>query len=473
MRPLFLTLFLLSSCTQLQGPYIKPEATVGDRWKEEHLQETTENPSLESWWSLFNDTLLKDYEWRSIENNQTIAIAYHRMGQAYYLSRSDLGALFPSVSLNPRFFKQGSRFVFGGSPVPTPIAPERSIISIYELPLSFNWQVDLWGRLTQSYLNAFYQFQSQFFRYQGALNQITSDVAVNYYLLRGYDSEIEVLNHTIRSRIDNFDINKTRYEAGLIDYLDVTRAEVDLAAAEAELENVQRRRLLQEHVLAVLQNQVPSLFDVPYAPLPLEAEPPKIPASIPCEILLKRPDILAAERNVAAFHANIGVAYAQFFPSLGLSGKLGYASSTLENLFDWKSRLWQEAVDIVQILFDGGQLLANLNFSKEAYLEAVSLYIETVLNALKEVEDALSNLRQREAQQKALMRTYLAAKETYQLAKNRYESGLIDYLDVVVAERDLLNSARAVTIVHAQRFIDTALLIKALGGGWIESAEDN
>jgi outer membrane protein, multidrug efflux system len=470
-KKLCVLLFFLAGCVQLQGPYTVPSTQLSKEWKGEHIYSgLDQGRSIEdseaqfcSWWRLFDDPLLDEYEAAAIENNQTVAVFYHRMAQAFYLSQSTSGSLFPFAAFNPSFFKEGSRLPFEEINSQSHGRSERNVFTADELVLNFGWEVDLWGKISQAYLSSFYSYQSSYFSFTSTLNQITSDLAVNYYLLRGYDSEIEVLNKLIDLRRDNFELNQFRYHAGLIDYLDVTRAEVDLWSAESERENVIRQRGLQENILAVLQDKVASEFHVPFLPLPLEVSPPIIPIYIPCDVLINRPDIRAAERNIASFHSNIGVAYASFFPSLNLSGSLGFASTTIDSLLNWKSRLWREAVNSAQIIFDGGQLQANLSQSKEAYYEAISLYQDAVLNAIKEVEDALCNMAQHAAQQEALMRTYLAARDTYNLANERYECGLINYLDVVIAERDLLHAARSVAIVHAQRFVDTALLVKALG----------
>lgn len=483
-----LILFFLGGCSQIQGPYDPPTVNVPENWKNETDEST---PELYHWWVMFDDPILDDLENFAIQNNKTVAIAYQKMSQAYFQARFRFGALLPVATLDPNFFKQGSRTgaaagLNGGglNGIPSPVGagssngasvpgccmpiipPKRTIITNIEVPLNFSWELDLWGRLTQNYLNAYFTFQSTHFDSQQTLNQLTSDVAVNYFMLRGFDTEIEILDKIINSRQDNLDINKERFKAGLINYIDVTRAEVDLNSAKAEKENVIRERELQENILAILIGIPASELEVAYNPLPLDLSPPIIPAGIPCELLFRRPDVLSRERLVAALHANIGVAYADFFPDLTISGAIGFSSNQWSNLFDWQSRLWQMAASITQIIYNGGRLEANLYQTVAAYWESVSQYEESVLNAFKDVEDALVNTRQRERQEIDLQLTVVAAQETYDLAISRYNSGLINYLDVVIAERDLLNSSRTAASVHSQRFVDTALLVKGLGGGW-------
>jgi len=492
MRIVGILLLFLASCTQMQGPYEDPQVKVPTSWKN-----TEDETSLElvEWWRIFEDPLLNDLEEQAMRNNKNALAAYQRMLQAYYQARFRLGALSPQIALAPAYFKQGSSAAGAGSAsvlgeqanlaaangnvngingaegvVSSGSAPDlakkRIMITNIEVPLNFSWELDLWGKISQNYLNAYYNFESFGFDSLQMLNQITSDVAVNYYLLRGFDSELEILNKIILSREDNLEINKERYQAGLINYLDVTRAEVDYNSAKADRENVIRERELQVNLVAVLIGIPATEFDIPGSPLSKELSPPTIPTGFPGELLVRRPDVLSSLTKIKAQYANVGVAYAEFFPDLTISGAIGYSSNKFRTLFDWQSRLWQMAASVMQIIYDGGRLEANLNQTLAAYAESISNYQEAVLTAFKEVEDSLINIKQRERQDVELNATVIAAQDTYDIAKSRYDSGLINYLDVVIAERDLLNSSRSSAVVHAQRFVDVALLAKALGGGW-------
>ncbi len=487
MRLSWLALIFLTSCTQLQGPYQDPQAEVPCSWKNGVTKEETID--LEAWWEAFNDPMLNALQQQGIENNQTALAAFQRMMQAYYQARFRLGNLAPQLTLNPTYFRQGSSIAglrpaaLAGAqnnlPMQNGVAPaagalpstadaqvnRRVMVTNLNLPLNFSWELDLWGKLSQNYLNAYFQYESQNFSWLQALNQLTADIAVNYYLLRGFDSEIEIVDQIIFSRQENLNINKVRYQSGLINYLDVTRAEVDYFAAKADKESLTRQRELQVNLLALLVGAPASNLEIPFSPLAKEL-PPTIPTEIPSRLLVRRPDILSRLNQLKSAYAAIGVAYAEFFPDLTLSGAVGYASNRLSTLFDWQSRLWQMAASIMQIIYDGGQLKANLHQTAAAYAESVSLYEESVLTAFKEVEDSLVNIKQRHLQEVELVHTVVAAQETYDVAKSRYDAGLINYLEVVIAERDLLNYSRSMAIVHAQRFVDTALLAKSLGGGW-------
>lgn len=473
MKKAFICLFLLlQSCARLQGPYTPPCIGEPKSWKTESDERLVE---LDEWWRLFKDPSLDELIQRAIENNKTEAVAYERMIQAYAEARYRYGALYPVVSLAPFFFKQGS--LAAGqqreteTPTTTPIIPpvvqqRRNVFTEVELPLTFFWELDLWGKLKQSYLDAFYTYENVSFQLQDYLNQLTADVASNFYRLRGYDSEIDLLNRLIASREENLKVNQERYTAGLINYLDVTRAEVDLGSARSERENIILERQIQENILAVLVGAAASDFSLPHNPLPIELDPPVIPTGLPSYLLERRPDVAAKEKAMQAYHAKIGVALANFFPDLILSGEIGFLNNQFQNLFDWRSRLWQFAISSTQILYNGNRLQEDTNKTVAAYKQTICEYEETVLESFRQVEDALITIKQKSKQELEMLYTTKAAEETYNLAMDRYNSGLINYLDVVVAERDLLTASRSATNLHADRFTATALLIKSLGGGW-------
>jgi len=461
---LIILLGIFAGCSQLQGPYQRPSSVVTDTWKEE--DDSKEDVTLDEWWTVFNDSTLDDLIEQSIQHNQTVAAAYNSIGVAYAQGNFQKGALFPHAAFNPFYFRAGLQYPSNIFSVPGFTFPSRIVDADYSVPINFTWQIDLWGKLTQSYLNAYYTFQQEQFSYLDALNQVTSDVAVNYYLLRGYDTEIEVLNRIIADRKENLEINQDRYQAGFITYLDVSQAEFDLASALAEKENVVRERKLQENIIAVLIGKPASAFCLPFMPFSEDMTPPKIPLYLPSELLTRRPDIGASERAVAAAHANIGVAYANFFPSVNLYGSLGFSSFAIQTLFDWQSRLWLFATSVAQVLFDAGQTLANADQAVYTYYRTINRYQQSVLEGIRDVENALANIDQREKQYQALLVTVEYAQQTYLLAKDRFDSGFTNYLTVVIAERDLLVAERSAAVINAQRFADAALLIKALGGGW-------
>lgn len=215
------------------------------------------------------------------------------------------------------------------------------------------------------------------------------------------------------------------------------------------------------------------LCGIPASELTIEKDaltslPPEIPAGIPSTILCQRPDIAQAERTMASLHAQIGVAYASLFPSLSLTGSLGLLSPEWGSLFTWKARLWSMGANVVQTVFDAGRNEANIEVAIAKYQEGLSNYQQQVLVAFKEVEDALASLHELARQASALNDAVIAGQQTTDLTLERYLKGLTNYLEVVDAERALLEAQQIAAQVRGDRYISTVLLIKALGGAWQE-----
>jgi len=219
-----------------------------------------------------------------------------------------------------------------------------------------------------------------------------------------------------------------------------------------------------EHALAVLCGQPPAGLSI--AAKATRVVPPEIPAGLPSELLQRRPDVVEAERRLAAASARIGVAKAAFFPTIKLTGAAGYASADLGTLVDWPSRFAQFGPSLSVPVFQGGRNRANLQAARARFEQNVAAYRGSVLNALREVEDSLSDPSTLAAQAEAVNRALVSARDTATLANERHQRGLTSYLDVVDAEREALKAERQDAQLRGERAVSTILLAKALGGGW-------
>jgi multidrug efflux system outer membrane protein len=246
--------------------------------------------------------------------------------------------------------------------------------------------------------------------------------------------------------------------------MDVTRGEAEVSRAKADLADTERLRGIQENSIATLVGIPAPVFSIHFNPL--EFPPPLIPEGLPSELLYRRPDIAQAERELAAAYAQIGVAYAAFFPTVNLTAGLGLESPVAHALLSWKARFWEVGLNVMQSVFDGGRNCANLAYTQSLFRESLANYQEHVLTAFQDVEDSLVSIRQRAIQDEALLEAARAARQTLNLSEMRYNRGLINYLDVVDAERTLLQTEQNSIIVLGERYVSTVRLIKALGGGW-------
>ncbi len=239
---------------------------------------------------------------------------------------------------------------------------------------------------------------------------------------------------------------------------------MEVSRAEADLMDVRRLRGLQENAMASLVGIPAPIFSFDFHPL--ESLPPNVPEGLPSDLLFRRPDIAEAERRLAAAYAEIGVAYASFFPSVNLNASLGLQSPVAGSLLTWKARLWEVGLGVMQSVFDAGRNCANLAYMESRFRETLSTYQERVLTAFQDVEDSIVNIRQRAYQDRALEEASNAARITFDLSQVRYERGLVTYLDVVDAERTLLETEQNGIIILGERYIAAIRLIKSLGGGW-------
>jgi len=350
-----------------------------------------------------------------------------------------------------------------------PIAMEIPALTMetYSVPFDLSYEVDLWGRVRRSFESAQSQAQAQGAAYQNVLLVLTADVASNYFLLRTYDAQVDVLKRTLEFREKEVELQTKRFNAGSINDFDLSRAKTEKATAQGDLADMQRRRAETEANLSLLCGQMASGFQIKEKPLDLT--PPEVPVGLPSQLLERRPDVAEAERTLAARNAEIGVAYAAFFPSVRLTGQGGYLSTEASDLFAWESRVWSFGPSISIPIFEGGRNTAQLKTARAAYDEAVAGYRQQVLVAFKDVEVALIQTRFYKEQGDANLEALQATRRSAYLADERYRRGLISYLDVIEVQRNLLNQELLTARLLGQRMVTSVRLIEALGGSWDQS----
>jgi multidrug efflux system outer membrane protein len=269
---------------------------------------------------------------------------------------------------------------------------------------------------------------------------------------------------TIRSRQSTLDLQKSKADAGLIDGLSTSQARTELELAKNDLAQIERQRGSAEHALAVLCGSRPSDFSVsnrsPNNSLP------SIRAGLPAEVLNRRPDVRAAEQNLRAANARIGVAEAAFYPNFNLIAGGGLESLSASNFLNWENRILSLGAGVAAPIFDGGTNKANFQAAISRRDEALATYKNTLLVALREVEDALVDLKGLAGSRSALNQALASARDTQRISKDRYDKGISSYLEVVEADRTVLRVQLVLAQIEAQQRITLAALAKALGGGW-------
>lgn len=463
------------------GPkYSPPSPDIPVEWKNETPDVPPDDPlpAVCNWWEIFQDPLLNELEIQAIEHNPNLFIALERIEEAWALAGVSRADLYPQITLNPVYTNTGQLFKIylpNNDPAFTTVVgplqtPFRIHQLLYTFPLNLTYEVDLWGKYRSQYQSAIYYAQSEIEDYHTATLSLTADVANSYFQLRTLDTMLDILQKTINVRLKGLELAQNRYDKGLINYSNVASASLELANTESAYQDTLRQRGLQENILAVLIGSYASDFQFPS--LPLQAEPPQIPAGLPSTLMQRRPDIAAAERTMAAQNAESKAAYANMFPSLELTGTAGFLSPVFRDFFKWISRLWSIGANSNETIFDGGRKESNFDVTLARFAQASGAYQQQVLVAFREVEDALNNLEYQKKQYDTLQRAVADATRLNTLSTSRYGKGLVNYTEVVVNERSELTAQQNAVAVLGLRYQSTIQLIKALGGGW-DSPCDN
>ncbi|HEY8965241.1 MAG TPA: efflux transporter outer membrane subunit [Candidatus Methylacidiphilales bacterium] len=419
------------------------------------------------WWTLYGDPELDRLEGLAAANNQDFRSAVARVDKARALARLNGASFFPQVGIdaqaqrerlsgnNPQFAQFGA-----GQPIPP------ATVNSLNVPVDFSYELDLWGRVRRSFESARDQAQAAVADARNVLLRLEADVAVDYLTLREYDAEAAILRETVESRKKSLEIIGKRLKAGRGTAIDEEQAKTELANSEADLAEVLQNRAETRDALAVLCGAAASGFDVAVAPLPTDAVPPEVPVGLPATLLERRPDVASAERAMASKNAQIGVAYAAYFPKVSLTGQYGYLSASASNLFTKPSNIWSLGPSVDLPLFTGGQTTAQVKAARADYDDAVAQYRGAVLGAFKDVEDALAGRKFLAERAEALGRSVAAAAKARDLSERRYRAGTVNYFEVTQAERTELEARRAQARVAGQRLYAEVRLVKALGGGW-------
>jgi NodT family efflux transporter outer membrane factor (OMF) lipoprotein len=288
-------------------------------------------------------------------------------------------------------------------------------------------------------------------------------LATDYFLIAGSDMQQAVLKNTIEAYQKNLTLTMNRFNGGVASQSDVTLAQTQLLGAQAQSTDLRITRAQDEHAIAVLTGQSPSMVEVPELRM---TPPPAIPTAVPSVLLQRRPDIAINERQVAAANANIGIAQTAYYPTLTLSASAGFLSPTLQSLFTWAARTWSAGPSLSQTLFDFGRRGAQVESAQAEYDSTVAAYRETVLSAFQEVEDDLAALRYlaEEAQQQA--QAVAAAEKALSLELDRYKAGTDSYLNVITTQTIALGDEQNAVAILQRRMTAAVDLVKAMGGGW-------
>ena len=452
------------------GPnYRRPAAPVATKWDvAEPWREGAPKDAIPKgeWWTVYHDDDLNALEKQALAANQTLRVSLARLDQARATAAIQVATLFPTLNTSPSVERQrlsGSRPTNG---VPITLRPVTQ--SLYSLPFTVNYEVDLFGRRRRSIEAAEAAYQANAADLENVRLLITSQLAGDYFNLQQLDSQLEILNRTVQTLQKGLELVNSRHEGGVASGLDVAQEETLLEGTRTQaILEIQQRKLFED-AIAVLVGQPAPDFHLPTKLL--NSQPPELDAGLPSDLLERRPDIAEAERQMAVANAEIGVAKAAYYPSLNLFGQGGWQAADVTKLVNLSSAFWAVGANLTQDIFTGGARRAQLQFSQAGYDANVATYRQTVLTAFQEVQDEITALLVLTQADQSQQQAVNAARRNLDISTSRYSGGLVSYLDVVTAQQTLLSDEQQLASIRGQRLVSSVLLVKALGGGWDASS---
>ncbi len=415
------------------------------------------------WWEIFQDAQLNALEEQIDVSNQNLKAAFAQYQQSRAVLRYYRADYYPTVTANP----SAGRTRYSNNRPPRSATFNGVTFNDFVLPLELNYEADIWGRVRKTVESYRAQAQASAADLAGVNLSMHANLAFDYFAARSLDAEEKLLQETVVQYENALKLNEDRYQGGLASDVEVEQAKTQLETTRAQAIDVGVARAQFEHAVAVLMGKPPAEFTLP--PLPLTAPPPPIPAGVPSELLERRPDIAAAERQMASANAQIGVAKAGYYPLVNLTATGGLESGSITTLVQGPSALWSVGASALVTVFDVGRRRAVTDQAIQGYDYAVASYRQTVLAAFQQVEDNLAALRILEQEATVQNAAVQASQSSLDLSNIRYAGGVTSYLEVTVAQNAALADEVTAVNLLGRRMANTVLLIQALGGGWDRS----
>ena len=417
--------------------------------------------SPKAWWRIYEDPTLNSLIEKLENENPDVEAALSRMDQSFAVLGITRSALFPTVkgelsagrrrdSLNNLLF-----------PLSTP-EYER-----YGIGASASWELDLWGRVRGTIKRDRLLAEATKFDFQSLLLSLQGNLARQYFAVRSAEAELKILEDAVEIREENLNLQESRLELGTGVEIDVAKARVGLHNAIAVKESVTRKLGKLKHAIAVLIGVSTSEFNGEFPKIEKSSLPtPVIPVGIPSALLVRRADLLAADQTLRASAIQIGIRKSDFLPKITLNGSSGFASLKSNDLFATDSQFFDIGPNVNIPIFQTKARQSALEHAKAKWQESVANYRSTVLKAVREVDDALLDLKSLQLELVARNEAVNAATQATESAKNRYDSGLASYFEFIDAERERLQARLSENAVRGERRVATVSLIQALGGSW-------
>jgi NodT family efflux transporter outer membrane factor (OMF) lipoprotein len=468
-------LFVMLAGCNVGPKYVPPAMTAPAAFKESPTQfkesegwtvaEPKDATLRGKWWEIYNEPDLNALEEQLNVDNQNIRESFENFMEARALVREARSQLFPTISVGPSYTRSQPSGNLGSGAIASNESGKQS--QVFSLPGEVSWEPDLWGKVRNTIHAS--QYQAQVSAADLALEQLTEQASLAEYFfeIRGQDALQTILDGAVDADKKALDAEQGRYDTGVDDQISLVQAQTTLASAQSAAINNKIARAQYEHAIALLIGKPASDFSIPV--VAKTTAPPPIPLGLPSQLLERRPDVAAAERSMASANAQIGVAYAAYYPTLTISGSGGFESSAIGKLLAAASRFWSVGPSLSETVYDGGLRRATVNQYIATYNADLAAYRQSVLTAFQQVEDALAEVRILSDQIQRQKEAVDHADQYLKLEQVRYDTGIDPYIDLAIAQTTSFSSQQALAGLQIQQMSASVGLIQALGGGWDKS----
>jgi NodT family efflux transporter outer membrane factor (OMF) lipoprotein len=462
---------LLGGCTV--GPnYHRPSAPGAPDWKENAVPppnppngtwkqtEPSDGALRGPWWEMYGDPKLNELEGKIAVSNQTLRAAMEEYLQAREQVAIARSRYYPTLSAGPSVGRTRSSENAGNTVLG--VSPQQ--YNTFSIAGQAEWEPDLWGQVRRTVEATRANAQASAALLANVELSLRAELASDYFELRGLDSQKDLLDNSVQAYESYLKLTQIRFKGGVATESDVALAQTQLETTRAQAIDVAVGRAQYEHAIATLIGVPAPVFSLPA--MPLGNHIPQVPVGVPSQLLERRPDIAAAERQVDAANAQIGVAIAAYYPAVSLTGTGGFSSGSAGTWIQGPSEIWSLGASAVELLFDAGRRHAITQQARDAYEQQVANYRQTVLAGFEDVEDNLAALRILSQEAVTEEAAVEAARRSLSISTNRYKGGVTTYLEVLTAQTAQLTNERAQADIAARQFVASVQLIRALGGGW-------
>jgi multidrug efflux system outer membrane protein len=453
---------LIPGC--MVGPdYRRPTVDTPQTWRfqEQETRELADTP----WWQQFDDPVLDDLIWTGLKENKDVKVAAARIEQFVGQYITTRAALFPQIGAGASF---GRERASERGPSPLTSAVENPA-DAYQTLFSASWEIDLWGKLRRAKESARADILSSEEARRGVILSLVSSIAAGYITLRDLDRQLEIAQTTVKSREESYKIFQLRFEGGIVSELELSQVKSQYEEALATIPVFQKSIAQQENALSLLLGRNPG--PIPRGKTIDQLTLPQVPAGLPSDLLARRPDIRQAEQNLISANAQIGVAKAQYFPSISLTGVFGWSSVDISRLFMGPAQTWSYAAQVAGPIFRAGAIYGQVKSAEAYQQELLITYQQTIQNAFRDVSDALIDRKSTMEQLKIQDNQVESLGNYARIARLRYDNGYTSYIEVLDAERSLFSVQLSQTQTKGGLLQSLVNIYKSMGGGWVDKAD--